>query len=95
MKKQKIESHNIYVDTDKDNKKEDKITTEQVIRLDEKRCLTVKEFQQYCNVGRNNAFKLIRKSKAGVYIGKKILVDRLCFDSWLEKMETEEDGQLL
>lgn len=36
--------------------------TTTTIPLNEKRLLTVPEFQAYASIGRNNAFKLIRQS---------------------------------
>lgn len=56
--------------------------TEERIPLNEKRLLTVAEFQQYSNIGRNNAFKIIRTAGCEIRIGKKVLVDRVLFDEW-------------
>lgn len=55
----------------------------QSVPLNEKRCLTVEEFQAYIGVGRNNALKIIKKSGCGKKIGRKILVDRIAFDMWM------------
>lgn len=63
----------------------------QTVPINQKRCLTVEEFQAYCSIGRNNALKLIKKSKAGIRVGKKILVDRVAFDKWLDLFEEEAD----
>lgn len=52
--------------------------------LNEKRCLTVEEFQVYMGVGRNNALKIIKKSGCGKKVGRKILVDRIAFDMWMD-----------
>ncbi len=56
----------------------------QSIPLNEKRCLTVEEFQAYMGVGRNNALKIIKKSGCGKKVGRKILVDRIAFDMWMD-----------
>lgn len=65
------------------------------VRLDEKRCLTILEFMDYCGVGRNNAFKLAEMANAKVTVGKKILVDRIAFDKWLEEQEKYNEGKLI
>ena len=56
----------------------------QSIPLNQKRCLTVEEFQAYMGIGRNNALRIIKKSGCGKKVGRKILVDRIAFDGWLE-----------
>jgi len=56
----------------------------QSVPLNEKRCLTVEEFQAYMGVGRNNALKIIKKSGCGKKVGRKILVDRIAFDMWMD-----------
>lgn len=55
----------------------------QSVPLNEKRCLTVEEFQAYMGVGRNNALKIIKMSGCGKRVGRKILVDRIAFDIWM------------
>ncbi len=80
MKKAKLETHNITIDKEKNR-----------VRLDEKRCLTVDELQAYYSIGKNNALKLIRQSGCGMRVGKKILVDRVRLDRWLEQ-KAEENG---
>lgn len=80
MKSSKKKTYIISETNKNSDNNSNKITT----RLDEKRCLTVKEFQAYCSIGRNNAFELIKESQSGLRIGKKILVDRVVFDRWLE-----------
>lgn len=55
------------------------------IPLTEKRLLTVKEFQEYASIGRNNAFKMIQEIGCGIRVGRKILVDRECFDKWCSR----------
>ena len=55
----------------------------QSVPLNEKRCLTVEEFQAYMGVGRNNALKIIKKSGCGRKVGRKILVDKIAFDIWM------------
>ena len=52
--------------------------------LKEKRLLTMKEFQMYSGIGRNNAFKLVHNQGFGIKIGKKIFVDRKAFDDWCD-----------
>lgn len=80
MKKPELKTHNIIIDKNE-------------IRLDEKRCLTVKELQVYCSIGKNSALKMIHQSGCGMRVGKKILVDRVRFDKWLEQKEEENDNQ--
>ena len=66
--------------------------------LDEKRCLTINEFQEYFSIGRNNALKLARQSGAIIRIGRKILVDRIVFDEWLDEQwdgHTKEECVLI
>lgn len=63
----------------------------QSVPINQKRCLTVEEFQTYCSIGRNNALKLIKKSNAGIRVGRKILVDRVAFDKWLDTVESDAD----
>ena len=92
MKSKNLKTHIIT----KEVKENEKISA---VRLDEKRCLSVKEFQAYCSIGRNNAFELIKESQSGLRIGKKILVDRVTFDRWLEDkmsgLEAEEPINIL
>lgn len=52
--------------------------------LKDKRLLTMKEFQVYSGIGRNNAFKLVHSLGIGIKIGKKIFVDRKAFDDWCD-----------
>lgn len=68
-----------------------KKTDMQLVPINQKRCLTVEEFQTYCSIGRNNALKLIKKSNTGIRVGKKILVDRVAFDKWLDTVESDAD----
>lgn len=56
------------------------------IPLNEKRCLTVEEFQAYMGIGRNNALKIIKISGCGKKVGRKILVDRIAFDMWMNEV---------
>lgn len=56
------------------------------VPLNEKRCLTVEEFQAYMGVGRNNALKIIKVSGCGKKVGRKILVDRMAFDIWMDNI---------
>lgn len=84
MKSQKKKSYIIPEDKEMSNKKEKETT-----RLDEKRCLTIREFQEYFSIGRNNALKLARQSGAVIRIGKKMLVDRVVFDRWLDEQRNE------
>lgn len=59
---------------------------ESIVTLNEKRCLTVNEFQVYMGIGRNNALRLIKKSHCARKVGRKILVDRVAFDQWMDMM---------
>lgn len=60
------------------------------VPLNQKRCLTTAEFQIYMGVGRNNALKLIRKSGCVKCVGRKLLVDRKAFDTWLDSMSDKD-----
>ena len=55
-----------------------------VCSLKDKRLLTMREFQEYSGIGRNNAFRLVHELGLGIKIGKKILVDRKAFDDWCD-----------
>ena len=80
MKSQKIKSYIIQEKEENNGKRER-------IRLDEKRCLTIKEFQSYFSIGRNNALKLVKQSGTAIRVGKKLLVDRVAFDKWLSEQK--------
>lgn len=54
------------------------------IPLNQRRCLTIKQFQIYMGIGRNTALKLVKKAKCAHKAGKRILVDREAFDKWLD-----------
>lgn len=56
--------------------------TEQTIPLNQKRLLSISDFQEYASIGRNNAFKLIKKSGCEIRIGKRVFADRIKFDEW-------------
>lgn len=58
---------------------------ENTVRLDEKRLLSVREFEIYASVGHNNAYKVIQLADCGMRLGKKILVDRKRFDEWVSE----------
>lgn len=53
-----------------------------VVPLNEKRLLSVEEFQQYSSLGRNSAFKMIKEAGCGIRFGRRLLVDRQKFDAW-------------
>lgn len=59
------------------------------VPLNEKRCLTVEEFQAYMGIGRNNALKIIKISGCGKKVGRRILVDRVAFDMWMDDISEE------
>ncbi len=59
------------------------------VPLNEKRCLTVEEFQAYMGIGRNNALKIIKISGCGKKVGRRILVDRVAFDMWMDDVSEE------
>ena len=58
----------------------EKLTT--AIPLNEKRLLSVDEFQLYSSLGRNSAFNLIKTTGIGIRVGRRLLVDRQKFDNW-------------
>lgn len=62
------------------------------ISLNEKRLLSVLEFQRYASIGRNNAFKLARISGARIQVGRRVLVDRVKFDEWVD-FQTGKNGK--
>lgn len=51
--------------------------------MPEKRLLSVKEFMNYTGMGMTKARELIAKNNFSVKIGRKIYVDRVAFDSYL------------
>lgn len=57
---------------------------EKRIPMNEKRLLSVQEFQEYASIGRNNAFKLIRQTGCEIRIGKRVFADREKFDRWCD-----------
>lgn len=52
--------------------------------MDEKRLVSIKEFCEYCGLGRNSATKLAEKSGAKVQFGRRTLVDLHRFNDWLD-----------
>lgn len=60
------------------------------IPLNQKRLLSVTDFQKYASIGRNNAFKLIRQSGCEIRIGKKVYADRIIFDNWCTQQVTQK-----
>ena len=52
------------------------------VPLNTKRLLSIKEFQEYASIGRNNAFKLIREVGCEIRIGSRVYADRVAFDAW-------------
>lgn len=54
------------------------------ISLNEKRLLSVPEFQIYASIGRNTAFKLAKASGSRIQVGRRVLIDRSKFDNWLD-----------
>ena len=52
----------------------------------EKALLTIKELQAYTGIGRNNTYKLARKSGAMVCVGRHILVNRKRFDEYIDSI---------
>jgi hypothetical protein len=55
------------------------------VPLNEKRLLSVEEFQLYSSLGRNSAFKMIKEVGCGIRFGRRLLVDRQKFDNWCSK----------
>lgn len=52
----------------------------------ESRLLNIREFALYAGgIGRNSAFKLAERSGSRIKIGRRVLVDRLKFDVWLDQ----------
>lgn len=48
------------------------------------RLLNIKEFQSYCGgIGRNSALNLAREAEVRVKIGRRLLIDREKFDTWI------------
>lgn len=49
------------------------------------RLLNIKEFGNYAGgIGRNTAFKLAKISGARIQVGRRVLVDRVKFDEWVD-----------
>lgn len=56
---------------------------EERIPLKERRLLSIKDFREYAGgIGDGTARKLAKEIGAAVYIGDRLLVDRLRFDEW-------------
>lgn len=56
------------------------------IPLTERRLLSIKDFREYAGgIGDGMARKLAKEICAVVYIGDRLLVDRLLFDEWCSK----------
>ncbi len=56
------------------------------VPLNEKRLLSLTEFQTYCGLGRNAALNLSIKAKCRFNIdSRRILIDRVQFDKWCEQ----------
>lgn len=54
--------------------------------MNNNRLLNIKEFCSYAGgIGRNSAFKLAEASGARLQIGRRVLVDRIKFDAWVDK----------
>ncbi|MDD6073048.1 MAG: DUF6462 family protein [Clostridium sp.] len=52
----------------------------------ENRLINVKEFQKYAGgIGRNSALRLAREAEARVKIGRRLLIDRLKFEKWVNE----------
>ena len=51
----------------------------------EKRLLDLDEFCRYTSLGRNQARKLMEESGCVRHFGRRILVDRVCFDRWCDE----------
>lgn len=61
--------------------------------MEEKRLLNIVEFSVYAGgIGRNNAFKLARTSGARIQIGRRVFVDRIKFDDWLDRQPPVNDN---
>lgn len=53
------------------------------VPINQKRLLSILEFQAYCGLGRNRALELSKKAKCRVETGnRRILIDRILFDEW-------------
>lgn len=55
----------------------------------EKRLLTIKELREYTGVGKNRAYRLAEESGARIPIGKKIYIDRLRLDRFLDQLQND------
>lgn len=56
----------------------------------ESRFLDIRDFQQYAgNIGRNKAYELAKQSGARVRFGRRVVVDKNRFDSWVDKQKEE------
>ncbi len=60
------------------------------IPLTERRLLSIKDFREYAGgIGDGMARKLAKEICAVVYIGDRLLVDRLLFDEWCSKQNQQ------
>lgn len=52
----------------------------------ENRLMNLEEFQRYAGgIGRNSALRLAREAEARVKIGRRLLIDRVKFEAWVEE----------
>ncbi|MDO5405841.1 MAG: hypothetical protein Q4F28_00755 [Eubacteriales bacterium] len=52
------------------------------VPLNCKRLLSMSDFQKYASIGRNNAFKLVKRAGCEIRIGNRVYADRVAFDEW-------------
>ncbi len=56
----------------------------------ESRFLCISDFQKYAgNIGRNKAYELAKESGARVRFGKRVVVDRIRFERWIDSQREE------
>lgn len=54
--------------------------------MENRRLLDIREFCRYAGgIGRNSAFKLAETSGARIQVGRRVLVDRVKFDEWVDQ----------
>lgn len=55
------------------------------IPLNERRLLSIEDFQKYSGLGRNTAINLAKEIGCYIRVRKRFLIDRPRFDSWCEQ----------
>jgi hypothetical protein len=58
-----------------------------IVRICDKRLLSVADFCEYSSTGRNKAMELAKVAGAVSRMGRRVLIDRVKFDEYCDKNE--------